>query len=202
MGATNRLKELRQASNLSQKDFFEKIVKGKLKLGVTLRTYQNWENPNNEIKSRPAQALADHFGVSVGYLLGFEDNLKEALKNLTNSEEYETDYYKAFRAHYELKVADGQENFFNLKDESYYEKLRQSILLSLIPNFKDFSAKELEKKLLDRKLLTEAEYKLSDFFFSLGTLPADEVELLTNFIFLSTEDKLNIQNIVKSLSQK
>nr|WP_230334183.1 helix-turn-helix transcriptional regulator [Streptococcus suis] len=191
----NRLKILRKEKGETQ-DQVAKIA------GVSKRSYIYWENGERQIKPDKAQALADHFGVSVGYLLGFEDNLKEALKNLANSEEYETDYYKAFRAHYELKVADGQENFFNLKDDSHYEKLRQSILLSLIPNFKDFSAKELEKKLLDRKLLTEAEYKLSDFFFSLGTLPADEVELLTNFIFLSTEDKLNIQNIVKSLSQK
>ena len=191
----NRLKELRQEKKLSQKEIA-------LELQVPLRTYQRWENGESQIKPDKSQALADHFGVSVGYLLGFEDNLKEALKNLANSEEYETDYYKAFRAHYELKVADGQEIFLNLKDEDHYEKLRQSILLSLIPNFKDFSAKELEKKLLDKNLLTEAEYKLSDFFFSLGTLPADEVELLTNFIFLSKEDKLNIQNIVKSLSQK
>lgn len=191
----NRLKILRKEKGETQ-DQVAEIA------GVSKRSYIYWENGERQIKPDKAQKLADHFGVSVGYLLGFEDNLKEALKNLANSEEYETDYYKAFRAHYELKVADGQENFFNLKDDSHYEKLRQSILLSLIPNFKEFSAKELEKKLLDRNLLTEAEYKLSDFFFSLGTLPADEVELLTNFIFLSTEDKLNIQNIVKSLSQK
>ncbi|HEL2150571.1 TPA: helix-turn-helix transcriptional regulator [Streptococcus suis] len=191
----NRLKILRKEKGETQDQVAEVA-------GVSKRSYIYWENGERQIKPDKAQKLADHFGVSVGHLLGFEDNLKEALKNLANSEEYETDYYKAFRAHYELKVADGQEKFFNLKDDSHYEKLRQSILLSLIPNFKDFSAKELEKKLLDRKLLTEAEYKLSDFFFSLGTLPADEVELLTNFIFLSTEDKLNIQNIVKSLSQK
>ncbi|MDG3141910.1 helix-turn-helix transcriptional regulator [Streptococcus suis] len=191
----NRLKALRKEKKLTQEELAREI-------GVSKITILRWENGERQIKPDKAQALADYFGVSVGYLLGFEDNLKEALKNLANSEEYETDYYKAFRAHYELKVADGQENFFNLKDDSHYEKLRQSILLSLIPNFKEFSAKELEKKLLDRNLLTEAEYKLSDFFFSLGTLPAVEVELLTNFFFLSTEDKLNIQNIVKSLSQK
>lgn len=45
METKNRLKELRKASNFSQKDFFENIVKTKLKLDVTLRTYQNWENP-------------------------------------------------------------------------------------------------------------------------------------------------------------
>ncbi|HFI0587025.1 TPA: helix-turn-helix domain-containing protein [Streptococcus suis] len=77
METKNRLKELRKASNFSQKDFFENIVKNKLKLDVTLRTYQNWENPNNEIKSKPAQALADFFGVPIGYLLGYSDFREE-----------------------------------------------------------------------------------------------------------------------------
>lgn len=73
METKNRLKELRKANNFSQKDFFERIVKIELKLDVTLRTYQNWENPNNEIKSKPAQKLAEYFGVNIGYLLGVDD---------------------------------------------------------------------------------------------------------------------------------
>ena len=70
----NRLKELRKATGKSQKDFYNEIVATELSLGVTLRTYQNWEKPENEIKSKPANGLADFFGVSVGYLLGYDDN--------------------------------------------------------------------------------------------------------------------------------
>lgn len=65
----NRLKELRHEKKLSQKEIA-------LQLQIPLRTYQRWENGESQIKPEKAQALADFFGVSVGYLLGYED--KEA----------------------------------------------------------------------------------------------------------------------------
>ena len=63
----NRLKELRQEQKLSQKELAENI-------GVHYRTLQNWENEESQIKQEKAQQLADYFGVSVGYLLGYEDD--------------------------------------------------------------------------------------------------------------------------------
>ena len=65
----NRLKELRQEKKLSQKELAENI-------GVHYRTLQNWENEESQIKSDKSQQLADYFGVSVAYLLGFTDNKK------------------------------------------------------------------------------------------------------------------------------
>lgn len=73
--AENRLKDLRKTTGKSQKDFFNEIIKDELNLGVTLRTYQNWEKPENEIKSKPANSLADYFKVPISYLLGYDDNL-------------------------------------------------------------------------------------------------------------------------------
>ena len=61
----NRLKELRQEKKLSQKELAENI-------GVHYRTLQNWENGESQIKPEKAQQLAKYFGVSVGYLLGYE----------------------------------------------------------------------------------------------------------------------------------
>ena len=69
----NRLKELRQKNKLSQKELAENI-------GVHYRTLQNWENEESQIKPEKAQQLADYFGVSVGYLLGYNDNLDMVLK--------------------------------------------------------------------------------------------------------------------------
>ncbi len=69
----NRLKELRQEKKLSQKELAENI-------GVHYRTLQNWENGESQIKPEKAQKLADYFGVSVGYLLGYNDNLDMVLK--------------------------------------------------------------------------------------------------------------------------
>ncbi|WP_104929843.1 helix-turn-helix transcriptional regulator [Streptococcus suis] len=68
----NRLKELRQEKKLSQKELAKKI-------GVHYRTLQNWENGESQIKPDKAQALADHFGVSVGYLLGYEEQSDKPL---------------------------------------------------------------------------------------------------------------------------
>ena len=65
----NRLKELRQEKKLSQKELAENI-------GVHYRTLQNWENGESQIKPEKAQQLADYFGVSVGYLLGYSNNPK------------------------------------------------------------------------------------------------------------------------------
>ncbi len=65
MNRMNRLKELRQEKKLSQKELAENIR-------VHYRTLQNWENGESQIKPEKAQQLADLFGVSVGYLLGYE----------------------------------------------------------------------------------------------------------------------------------
>lgn len=65
----NRLRELRQKKGDTQ----EVIAKA---MGVTRRGYQKWEKEESQIKSDKAQQLADYFGVSVGYLLGFTDNKK------------------------------------------------------------------------------------------------------------------------------
>ncbi|HEM6219503.1 TPA: helix-turn-helix transcriptional regulator [Streptococcus suis] len=60
----NRLRELRQRERSSQ----TKIAK---LLKINEKTVSRWENGESQIKPDKAQALADHFGVSVGYLLGY-----------------------------------------------------------------------------------------------------------------------------------
>ena len=82
----NRLKELRQEKKLSQKEIA-------LELQVPLRTYQRWENGESQIKPDKAQALADHFGVSVGFLLGFgtiEEELQQSRKETISQWEKES----------------------------------------------------------------------------------------------------------------
>ena len=61
----NRLKQLRQQTGDTQEDVTKVI-------GVTRRGYQKMENEESQIKSDKAQKLAKYFGVSVGYLLGYE----------------------------------------------------------------------------------------------------------------------------------
>ena len=61
----NRLKKLRQQTGDTQEDVAKVI-------GVTRRGYQKMENEESQIKSDKAQKLAKYFGVTVGYLLGYE----------------------------------------------------------------------------------------------------------------------------------
>ncbi len=68
----NRLKKLRQEKGLSQKALTE-MLNDKSDFTVTLRTVQNWEANKTPIKSAPAQILADYFGVTVPYLLGYHE---------------------------------------------------------------------------------------------------------------------------------
>ncbi|KXT66820.1 helix-turn-helix domain-containing protein [Streptococcus sp. DD04] len=62
----NRLKELRQEKKVSQKAIAEMLA-------VNEKTVSRWENGESNIKPEKAQQLADYFGVSVGYLLGYSD---------------------------------------------------------------------------------------------------------------------------------
>lgn len=61
----NMLKELRKEKGDTQ----EVVAKA---MGVTRRGYQKWENEESQIKPEKAQQLAYYFGVSVGYILGYE----------------------------------------------------------------------------------------------------------------------------------
>lgn len=63
----NRLKELRKRDKITQVAFAKDN-------GIPLRTLQSWENGESQIKPEKAQQLADIFGVSVGYLLGYIDD--------------------------------------------------------------------------------------------------------------------------------
>ncbi|BBA07662.1 DNA-binding helix-turn-helix protein [Streptococcus oralis subsp. tigurinus] len=166
-------------------------------------TISRWEKETElKIKYEYLQKLAEHFKVSIGQLLGHEDNFIETVKELSQKDGSDEAFFKAFRAYYELKTADGTENLLTLKGEDFLNRYREEILKSLIPNFNELSKHDIEKYLSDDKIINEAEQKLNDFLFTLGTLNPQEVQLLVNFIFLSEEDKQIVLNLLKSLSDK
>ena len=71
----NRLKELRKEKKLTQKELAEET-------DIPYRTLQRWENGESQIKPEKAEKLADYFGVSIGYLLGYDDNyFKKQIRN-------------------------------------------------------------------------------------------------------------------------
>lgn len=62
----NRLKELRKEKKYTQAQIAELM-------DVNVKTISRWERGEFEIKPAQAKMLADYFGVSVGYLLGYVD---------------------------------------------------------------------------------------------------------------------------------
>ena len=82
----NRLKQLRKEKGVTQQEVADEI-------GVTKRAYIYWENEESQIKTKKASQLADYFGVSVGYLLGYEpeseqvSNYQKIKISFTNGEE-------------------------------------------------------------------------------------------------------------------
>lgn len=69
----NRLKALRTEKGITQ-DQLADIINKRLKENekpISKMVISNWENNKHTIKPDKAQQLADFFGVSVGYLLGY-----------------------------------------------------------------------------------------------------------------------------------
>lgn len=89
-----RIKELRKKKKVTQQEVAEAI-------GVTRRGFQKWENGESQIKSNNAQQLADYFGVSVGYLLGYDE--ADQMNNLVNNElENLTQKLNQYREQYDV----------------------------------------------------------------------------------------------------
>ena len=65
----NRLKQLRELQKMTRVELAEKV-------GVTKLTVLKWEHGTYEIKGSNAKKLADYFGVSIPYLLGYDTDNK------------------------------------------------------------------------------------------------------------------------------
>lgn len=63
----NRLKKLRKSKGMTRVELAELM-------GVTKLTILNWEHGTHEIKGSNAKKLADHFNVSIPYLLDYDTN--------------------------------------------------------------------------------------------------------------------------------
>lgn len=87
----NRLKILRKEKKLTQDELAHEI-------GVSKITILRWENGERQIKPEKAKQLADFFGVSVGYLLGYTNDRK-----IYDDERIELDYKGQIRVYSEKR---------------------------------------------------------------------------------------------------
>ncbi|HEL1591348.1 helix-turn-helix domain-containing protein [Streptococcus suis] len=136
----NKLKELRKERNLTQKEL-------SVETGIPYRTIQRWENGETTIKQDKAQELAEHFGVSVGYLLGYEDKVKkEFYKQL---DLYNLDEFRKFRIKLNIELS-----LLNGILDNDYEKISDKV--SYLNNFADKELKRgMENECLEPQELQE-----------------------------------------------
>lgn len=192
----SRLKELRQEKKLTQQELAKEI-------GVSKLTILNWEKGEHQIKSEKAQQLADIFGVSVGYLLGYED-----YKTIQN------DAFDSYRNMAKLLLTNPDfKNIISEYDETNRKngKLDLSLFVQAesIPiieqDIKDLILEEWEKTQPEDDY-EEIDGTLSDnisrIYIALGQLPILFKDFFGSFLTLSTSDKKIVMQLVNSLYEK
>ncbi|HEM5190056.1 TPA: helix-turn-helix transcriptional regulator [Streptococcus suis] len=130
----NRLKELRKEKGLSQVAFSKEI-------GIPLRTLQSWENGESQIKPDKAQALAEHLGVSVGYLLGYEDlldQLEEVDAELTKGMALSKNLSMAASSSYDELFENILELLKKLKEVAEVTQVDSNTLIEVIKTLEDY----------------------------------------------------------------
>lgn len=171
----NNLKLLRRKNNLTQDELSKKI-------GVNLRTLQKWENGESSIRKKNAEKLADYFGVSVGYLLGYDNSdaiFWDALHKYGVGEQTEKEYL------FELsEIESGREIFLK-----YFDK-------AMIKTITDKENKTLNLSEED------AINQVNHFFKALYHLTEIEIELLVYFKVLDIADKKIIVDLAHKLANR
>ncbi|HEM3286361.1 TPA: helix-turn-helix transcriptional regulator [Streptococcus suis] len=191
----NRLKILRKEKGLSQQALAKEI-------GVSYRTLQNWENGVNTIKPDKAQALADHFGVSVGYLLGFSS---ESSKNvLTEFKEGEYSQIEEDRA----KIGNDKLILYSTITDTrqFLDRMQRNIDMDAIIRklplpelLKLKNPKEREK--FARKQMEPFIREMKNLAIALSYLTDEESELLARFYVLNKQDKDRLLQIARTFTE-
>lgn len=149
----NRLKELRQEKKLSQKEIAET-------LGFSLRSFQRMENGESQIKPEKAQMLADYFGVSVGYLLGYSEYRDSQDASFQLYQKDPNDPYNHVKARVYSILGD---NLMNVLEEQYvtgHDDPDYSNLTSFLSAVNQLSYTDEEELLLNYGILPKEDKKI------------------------------------------
>jgi len=155
----SRLKELRQERKLTQQELAKQI-------GVSKLTILNWEKGEHQIKSEKAQQLADIFGVSVGYLLGFNND---------DVTEYEIDFHNNVMERMNKEAFVRFLDYISLSDIVLSDKQIEMIFYQL----QDLS--ELNSNY--RYTETDTEKLKSMYSVKLNYIPTENILKVTNLLY-------------------
>ena len=194
----NNLKKLRIEKGFSQKEFYEDIIKKELGLDITLRTYQNWENPNNEIKSKPALLLAEYFRVNVGYLLGDDERRTDYLSSTIDKYSDNMNSPADFAGYGLLALTRG-------------EKVRDTVIENLreITDYyghRRFAKEEVKnwnqekKDLMLKGMQDYADSNIGRFLAGLMTFPDKTKITIIDFLTLDNKEREAVSTIISSLA--
>lgn len=170
----NRLKRLRKEKNETQYTLAEL-------LSVNEKTISRWENGESNIKPDKAQQLADFFGVSVGYLLGYEEEpllegIARDLSNQITEEEWEIIHANPEEEEYYMSIAWDR----MLKSKNDPETVLSTKRFTEVKNITDLETLDglisdtlLANKLLDRlkqKILSSEIINAQDYNYEIETV--------------------------------
>lgn len=134
----NNLKKLRKEKKIKQKDLA-------LMLNIPLRTLQRWENEESSIKPDNLKMLAEYFGVTPEYLLGYSDiRTNEDKKHLEAL----------------LDFSDVGYVFDDISDEEKFA-YREAVYETKLAHLKVLKEKDAEKARLIDEMLVLAENELN-----------------------------------------
>lgn len=173
----NRLKELRREKKLSQKEIADF-------LGVNEKTISRWEKSESTIKSDKAHKLADFFGVSVGYLLGYT--------NFKNTD----DYFNSIDDILDIDVLNsidtiGEKNLplvFDFFKESFIEEYSK---IETLVNGESVDRWNMEESV---------KVAMGNVMENLWGLPDNLVKLILYWATLKNTERDSLLEIIKSLS--
>lgn len=191
----NRLKELRKEKKLTQQELADTFQ-------VSKRTVQYWENGESQIKPDKAQALADHFGVPVGYLLGFTSESSKSV--LTEFKEGEYSQIEEDRAKIGIDklllhstITDAKQFIDRMQNNIDMDAIISKLPLPELMKLKNPKEKEKFTRKQTDLLINE----ITNLSIALSYLTDEESELLSRFYVLNKQDKERLLQIARTYTE-
>ena len=189
----NNLRKLRKDKGLTQQELAQKMQTTKL-------TISNWENEKHTIKADKAQQLADFFGVSTGYLLGYDES---------------SDLMQSIYEKYKNSPADPKAHIDFLGHDFLAYELGEKVRDRIVENLREFynyhscgSLAEEEKKAFGEEgaeQLREYERSLIDkdidrFLGSLVRMNSDIKLIIADLLSLPRDKRKAISEVIKLMA--
>lgn len=201
----NRLRQLRKENKSSQEDIAKKV-------NISVKTVSRWENGETTIKQDKAQALADFFGVPIGYLLGYEDHKDPVLNGISSIDEILNEYKSKLNVDgaIDLKLYDEITDklfsnmgriAFSLKSSQEIAKVENHIFNQAISEIKQSTPNILKQDNANFLLKQYGFLAIEQFYKAINGLPTEERELIVSYVTLPREDKELILKLTTSLSE-